>query len=179
MQRIDVASAAVALPVPSAQSKPGYFTEGNPLTGVPATIVTADFLNMLQEELISILDAAGITPSKTSFGQVLAALRVLFAATSSFSGSFGQSGYLKLPNGFILQWAFTGPLTNQALNTVSFPIQFPRAAFAMLASAGQLLTLTTNQVGVGAAPISTSQGQIAVAANASGQTGVYYFVIGN
>lgn len=77
MYRIDTTSAAASRPAPEAAGLAGYFTEGNPQTATPPTTVSADWLNGIQEELLSILVAAGITPSKTNLGQVLAALRIL------------------------------------------------------------------------------------------------------
>lgn len=56
------------------------FTEGNVGLGVPATVVSADWLNAVQGELIGLLTAAGIAPDKANNGQVLAALQVLYAA---------------------------------------------------------------------------------------------------
>ncbi|RQV20674.1 hypothetical protein DF039_12625 [Burkholderia cenocepacia] len=82
MFRTDQNTAVTALPVPAPAGTPGFFTGGNPATGQAATIVDADWLNMIQEELISILTAAGIAPSKVTYGQVLAALEVLFANAS-------------------------------------------------------------------------------------------------
>ena len=77
MQRIRDTTAAAALPAPPALTGPaGYFTGGAPGT-VPATRVRYWWLNMLQEELLSILTAAGITPDTTgtNFHQVLDAIR--------------------------------------------------------------------------------------------------------
>ncbi|WP_244130916.1 phage tail protein [Burkholderia gladioli] len=82
MFRIDQTTAVTALPAPSAAGTPGFFTGGNPATGQAATIVSADWLNLVQEELMSFLTAAGITPLKTSYGQVLAAVQHLFAASA-------------------------------------------------------------------------------------------------
>lgn len=50
------------------------FTEGDPLTGTPATVVTDDWLNEMQEEIMSVLTAAGITASKGTVNQLLAAV---------------------------------------------------------------------------------------------------------
>ncbi|NDV77133.1 hypothetical protein [Burkholderia cenocepacia] len=77
MFRTDQTTAVTALPVPAGAGTPGYFTGGNPATGQAATILDADWLNMVQEELMSILAAAGIAPSKTTYTQVLSAIRVL------------------------------------------------------------------------------------------------------
>ena len=55
------------------------FTEGDPALGIPATTVTANHMNGVQEELIHILEEAGITPDGANLTQVLEALRALFA----------------------------------------------------------------------------------------------------
>lgn len=55
------------------------FTEGDPTIPVPATTVTDDWLNAVQEELIAILAAANITPDKANNAQVLAAIQRLIA----------------------------------------------------------------------------------------------------
>ncbi len=55
------------------------FTEGNPATATPATIVSAEWLNGVQEELIGVIDAASIVPSSADNGQVLDALNALYA----------------------------------------------------------------------------------------------------
>ncbi|WP_411392551.1 hypothetical protein [Pseudomonas sp. MPB23] len=52
----------------------GKFTEGDPVAGVQATVVTDDFLNDVQEELISVLAAAGVSPVKGTQDQVLQAI---------------------------------------------------------------------------------------------------------
>lgn len=75
MFRIDDATAATTLPVPETAGTPGFFTEGNAAAGTPATNVRASFLNMMQEELMSVLTAAGLTPSKATYNQLLTALR--------------------------------------------------------------------------------------------------------
>lgn len=53
------------------------FTDGDPIGGVQATMVTDDWLNDVQEELLSVLAAAAITPVKGTQNQVLAAIRAL------------------------------------------------------------------------------------------------------
>ncbi|MEG6501954.1 hypothetical protein V6C16_12075, partial [Desulfovibrio sp. 1188_IL3213] len=55
------------------------FTEGDPTIPVPATTVTDDWLNAVQEELIAILAAANVTPDKANNAQVLAAIQRLIA----------------------------------------------------------------------------------------------------
>jgi hypothetical protein len=79
MFRIDDATAATSIPAPEAAGTEGYFTEGNPTAGTPATNVRGSWLNMIQEELCAILAAAGIARSKTSYNQVNAALQKMYS----------------------------------------------------------------------------------------------------
>lgn len=75
MQRIDSFGAAASLPAAEAQvNTPGYFDIGNPSLSVPATVVSAWWLNQIQEELLAVINAAGITPVKGTNNQLLAAL---------------------------------------------------------------------------------------------------------
>lgn len=75
MFAIDDATAVAVMPTPEAAGTPGFFTEGNPALGQAATYARASFLNALQQELLNICAAAGITPSKTAYNQILLAMR--------------------------------------------------------------------------------------------------------
>lgn len=55
------------------------FTEGNPSTGAVATTVTADWCNAVQEEIVNVLLAAGITPAKANNAQLVAAIQSLIS----------------------------------------------------------------------------------------------------
>lgn len=77
MYRIDNSTALSTLPAMSAASSPGYFTGGSPAEGLPATIMTADWANGIQEELMSFLTAANLTAAKGENNQVLTAARML------------------------------------------------------------------------------------------------------
>lgn len=77
MFRIDHPTAVAAKPTPEAAGTPGFFTKGDPVGGIPATVVTDDWANSIQEELISILAAAEIEPDKAQTDQVLNALRAM------------------------------------------------------------------------------------------------------
>lgn len=78
MFRIDSAGAVASPPATEAEGGVvGYFTEGNPATSTPATVFSADWGNTIQEELIALLTAAGVTPSKTDRDQVLESIRWL------------------------------------------------------------------------------------------------------
>lgn len=73
---IDDPTAVAVMPTPEAAGTVGFWTEGNPGTGAPATLMRASFFNGLQQELLNILSAAGLTPSKTSYNQILTALNM-------------------------------------------------------------------------------------------------------
>lgn len=55
----------------------GRFTEGNPVNGTPATRVTADWLNMVQAELLAVIASAGLEPIKANNSQLLEAIMAL------------------------------------------------------------------------------------------------------
>ena len=88
MQRVSHPTAVGTLPTPRVESTPGYFGSGNPTTGEAATVIDRDFLNQVQEELMGVIGAAGITPNKADNTQLLAALRTLFGTQP------GQGFYL-------------------------------------------------------------------------------------
>lgn len=78
MFRIDDPSATPSLPAQLPAGTPGYFSRGNPGSGIRPTTLTVDWANIVQEELMAILAAAGITPAKGDTDQVLDALNVLY-----------------------------------------------------------------------------------------------------
>jgi microcystin-dependent protein len=55
----------------------GVFTEGDPAVGTPATVVTDDWLNAVQEEAANLVEAAGLSLAKTDNTQMLQAVRFL------------------------------------------------------------------------------------------------------
>jgi hypothetical protein len=80
MQRIKSSTAVSAKPAYVETGTPGYFTEGDAVAGTPATVVTQDFLNMVQEELRNLVVAGGLTPSATDDTQLRQAVLALIAA---------------------------------------------------------------------------------------------------
>lgn len=83
MHRIDHVTAVGAPPAADAPGTPGYFTEGNPGSGTPATIVTKDWANDVQENLIELCTRAGITPTKGEKDDVADAIQRLLTALPS------------------------------------------------------------------------------------------------
>lgn len=77
MHRIDTTSAVTACPTPSDAGTAGYFAKATDSNAAVATQMSPDWLNAVQEELCGVIEAAGLTLSKTSNAQLLAALKVL------------------------------------------------------------------------------------------------------
>lgn len=65
------------------------FTRGNPQTGVPATELDEDYFDMLQEEIIGIVEAAGDTLDKTKRNQLHTALGKLFQNKTGATSALG------------------------------------------------------------------------------------------
>lgn len=132
MFQTDQASAVLTLPAPVAAGTPGYFTNGNPVTGIAPTILDADFMNMVMMELTNVVTAAGLTPSKTVYNQLLTAIRAVGVFITS--QSLATPGYLRLASGFILEWG--GAATSATVDVaVVYPLAYPTAQLVTLASA--------------------------------------------
>lgn len=54
-----------------------YATSGNPVTNTPATIFPAYAWNMLQDEIYNVIIAAGLTPNRNAWNQLLTAIQAL------------------------------------------------------------------------------------------------------
>lgn len=54
------------------------FTEGDPALSIPATVVSADWLNHVQEEILKTIEEMGLTPDKGNENQLYPALLELF-----------------------------------------------------------------------------------------------------
>lgn len=52
---------------PGATSPGNQFTEGDPVSAVPATVVTADWLNAVQEEISGVIEGASIALSFAAY----------------------------------------------------------------------------------------------------------------
>lgn len=94
------------------------FTEGDPVGGVQATVVTDDWLNDVQEEVMSVLSAGGVTPVKGTQDQLLQSLYKLLQVqkATAFSAAGTATVLTLTPSPAISAYA-----TNQRW-TVKFPV---------------------------------------------------------
>ncbi|WP_429235803.1 hypothetical protein [Aeromonas salmonicida] len=88
-------------PVASAVRK--YFTEGG--AGVPPTVPGGDWFNAITNEVLNVLDAAGIDPSKTDDDQLLLAIQRISKAMSAREAlrrTYAEAGFNLVPGSFEL-----------------------------------------------------------------------------
>lgn len=88
-------------PVASAVRK--YFTEGG--VGVPPTVPGGDWFNAITNEVLSVLAAAGIDPSKTDDDQLLLAIQRISKAMSAREAlrrTYAEAGFTLVPGSFEL-----------------------------------------------------------------------------
>ena len=78
MYRIDNSSAVSSRPVPGPPGTPGWFTNGNPAAAQEATIVDDWWCNSIQEEILTVIEQAGLNPDKASNTQLFEALNMLY-----------------------------------------------------------------------------------------------------
>ena len=128
MYLIDSANAVAQPPAPKAAGAfAGWFQDENPTNGTGGTVVEDDWLNMVQGELYTILQAAGVTcdQTKTLRNQVRASLGILFGG----GGSVTSNGWQQLPGGLIVQWINNKTSTGNQDSFV-FPTAFPNNLFS-------------------------------------------------
>jgi hypothetical protein len=159
MQRITDPTAVGSLPPPPVLTgTTGYFGEGNP--GITeATDLRSWWLSMVQEELMSILTAAGVTPDTgaTQFNQVLQSVRRLTAANvTSVSSSPGapltvDEAGLILVDATAGSIAMTLPAVAAANGT---PLRYTFARLDNTANSVSVAVHSGDTVALGSAPIS-------------------------
>ena len=107
MQRIKASGVvSVMPPVQENSYDPGYFSNGNPATGELATMMTADWCNGVQEEILAVIQDAKLAPSGTDLKQLLQALKYFFSTSEAekwrkaMVGSLVPMAVSTLPEGF-------------------------------------------------------------------------------
>lgn len=83
MYQYDDPTVTAILPASTGNGTPGYFTDGNPAGGQAATILRAEFMNMLMMELVNAITGAGIPLSKSTFTQLKSAIEAYITARTA------------------------------------------------------------------------------------------------
>jgi hypothetical protein len=145
MKRIDTANVHANLFGPG---KSG-FQPGSPSTNTPATFLSADWCNHLQEEISNVIEHFGIALDAGSRNQLLTALLANFASaavnpvesvtTGVIGGSpteVSSSGYIQFNTGHLIQFgAGYVPAANGTSGvTLSFPTAFSERCYQIVAT---------------------------------------------
>lgn len=85
------------------------FTEGDPTIPIQPTVVSAEWLNAVQEELASVITGAGLTLDAANNAQVLAAIQQLISVKTTLA-TIAKAGLVK-PDGITIQIDATGTLS--------------------------------------------------------------------
>lgn len=154
-----------------------YFQGGSPVTNIPATTITVDWLNSVNTELINLVTSVGLTPSKTNFTQLAQAvgqvgkatpgLEYLYFSTqtSVVGGSttfIGPCGIGTVDAGARWMFPVNGTITGVYLSTSAAPAGIQTATgtvFINGSSSAAACTLT------GSATSNTATTSVAVTAN--------------
>lgn len=99
---------------------PQYATSGNPVGPVPPTIWPAYAWNMIQDEILAVILAAGLTPDDTNWAQLLQAIQTLTPALGQCRLSFVSGSQLKL-----------SPYNGSYLTINGVPYEIPQAGITL------------------------------------------------
>lgn len=178
MFAIDNSTAAATLPAPAAAGTPGFFTGGNPGAGVAPTTLSADWLNMVQQELLNVVLAGAIEPAKNEYTQLRDAI-IRIANGSYGTASVDNPGIVQLATlaemlaGINADKAATPAIVARAVQSGAYgyavaggtadaltatlipapPALVPGMTIIVQATATNTGAATLNVAGLGAAPI--------------------------
>ncbi len=141
MQRIDDPSNVPTWPAVLTTVSPGYFRRPSVLAGDQGTIVTADFLNDVQENLVLAILDAGVTLSKGTGTKLRDAINAKIATHLAVAASESVSAHSRL--------ATSAEVLAQSLGTVGIsPLRLKQAFPASFANPGyfQVPTLAGNLI---------------------------------
>ncbi|MGH8386227.1 MAG: phage tail protein [Pseudomonas sp.] len=101
MHRIDVPTAASAPPPRQEPGQPGYFTSGDFVGGVKATVPGADWFNTVQAELSNAVEGAGQALDRDDDSQLLRAIQTLIRKTRLIPGQVIAFAGSEVPEGML------------------------------------------------------------------------------
>lgn len=123
MHRIDHSTAVALKPAAEAIGEPGFFTKGNAAGGFPATVVTADWANAVQEEIATAIESSGVALDKGNVGQLWAAmLSIRSSAISALANTLkGDAGKKYAVFGFVARndgsgWSYIDDVDHRPTN---------------------------------------------------------------
>jgi hypothetical protein len=124
MFRVDTSTAASSLPAQNTEGTPGYFSQGNAASGLAATVPGQDWFNIVQEELMAVVLAAGLTPAKATTNQVLQAIQRLARYTQYAADTGSANAYAISLSPALTEHIIGMPISFKAANTSTGPSTF-------------------------------------------------------
>lgn len=151
MQRIDHPSAVPSLPSPLATVSPGYFRRPSILAGDQGTIVTADFLNDVQENIVQVILDAGLALAKgtgTKLRDAIAAKIAAHLAVSAGEAVVGHARFATTAEALAgtLGTAFLSPLRLKE----AFPASIANPGYLRIRTPAALVTVNFGRATVNA-----------------------------
>lgn len=139
MYGIDTSTSVAEMPAPAAANPSGFCAQGDPSTGSQSTQLSADWFNIVTKELLNILQAATIAPSKTVFNQVLSAIQYLIGVETTRAEAAEAANATAITN------ETTRAEAAEAANAAAVVTERTRAETAEAANATAIATETTNR----------------------------------
>lgn len=125
--------------IDSPGSAGGTWVGGNPFAEVQGTIISPDWMNAFQEELVGLVEAEGLVPSKLDSTQVRAAVLALVARVAGVELLFTAATNLTAGEGLLSGDAF-GVVKNSVLATETATLVV-RGTFPLPKTAGDSIAL--------------------------------------
>lgn len=174
-------------------TRDGRFTEGDPSVPVPATTVSADWLNAVQEEVIAVMTAAGLAPAKNDNAQLLAALKNVVGTVNALTATRLETsrhidGVSFNGTADIHHYATCATASGTAAKTAAlagFRLQAGAALRVKFVNANTAANATLNVGGTGAKPLHYHGKSVPAGLLAAGHTyavvynGTQYEIIGD
>lgn len=104
MQRVTRATAVASLPAPPAGGTPGFFAAPNPGASVPATVPGYEWFNGVQEELMAVIEGAGLSGSATDHTKLRQALQSMITGAQKAVILNNATFEASVSNGEVVRW---------------------------------------------------------------------------
>lgn len=98
--------------------------------------------------------------------------------TSDYRAQWGQSGWVKLPNGFIIQWGKTPVIHDESSKDIVFPIAFPNKVLNIQLTENQMRTVESNATHLAALNVTNTKFTFKMNSTLPIDTSADWFAIG-
>ncbi|WP_246356521.1 hypothetical protein [Pseudomonas gingeri] len=85
--------------VPGVGLANGKFVDDNPITGAPGSLIPAEWGNAVTDEILGVIQKAGLTPDETDHSQLAGSILAIIAKATPNAATESTAGILKLSTG--------------------------------------------------------------------------------